>query len=362
MCILGLTLLVTVLWAGKSDSLCYIDTTGKVVIADQFESPEGGFHSGRALVMLAGGTRAFIDRRGKPVFPVKYAYGHPHDFHEGLVWIQPDQFLHCVDSMGRSAFPDSFYDAGDFHEGLCAVNTRYSRNGESLGCWGFIDRSGNMVIPAQFTEAAGYSQGFSEGLAAVAVGGACVKEREWQTTGRHWGFIDRTGKMVIEARYDFVRDFHDGRAVVNSGTDCALINRAGERVNASTVAAGDFSEGLCAIMDSSGKYGYIDTLGQTVIAAQYRWALPFSEGRALVQLRDRGKCGFIDRSGESVTPFIYEEAKALFHDGRARVVIRQTNGSTRDGFIDRQGKMVIPAIYLAADGFSEGLAIVLIPN
>jgi hypothetical protein len=312
-------------------------------------------------VMLAGETRAFINRRGEQVFPVKYAYGHPHDFHEGLVWVQPDRFVHCRDSLGRSAFPDSFYDAGDFHEGLCAVNTRDSRNGESLGCWGFIDRSGNMVIAARFTEAAGYSQGFSEGLAAVAVGGGCVKEREWQTTGRHWGFVDRTGKMVIEARYDFVRDFHDGRASVSSGTDCALINRAGERVVAGW-AEWDFSEGLCAVLDSSGRLGYIDTLGRTVIAGQYSWALAFSEGRAFVQLRERGKCGFIDQFGESVTPFLYEKAKTLFHDRRARVEIRQTGGSTLSGFIDRQGKLVIPAAYWYAGDFSEGLAPVLFPD
>lgn len=340
----------------------FIDTTGKVVIAPQFTSAEG-FHEGRALVTFADDTRAFIDRFGKTVFKPRYSYGNPHECNAGLVWVQPDRFVHCVDSLGRSAFPDSFYDAGDFHEGLALVNTKDARNSDVLPSWCFIDRNGTMVIGARFSGAGGYARGFSEGLAAVAVGGEVVHERESHITGLRWGYVDRTGEMVIEARYDVVYDFHCGRALVNTGTDYAFVNHSGERVLESrALGATEFSEGLCAALDSSGEYGYIDTLGRKVIAGRYSWAREFSEGRAFVQLRERGKCGFIDRSGESVTPFLYEKARASFHDGRARMEIRQTGGSALDGFIDRQGRLVTPAVYLYAGDFSEGLAPVLIPD
>ncbi len=44
---------------------------------------------------------------------------------------------------------------------------------------------------------------FSEGLAAVRVG----NER---------GYIDKTGKLVINPQFDVAGDFHNGRAVVSS--------------------------------------------------------------------------------------------------------------------------------------------------
>jgi hypothetical protein len=338
----------------------YIDTTGKVVIAPQFTTAEG-FSEGRARVTLADGTRAFIDRKGKSVFPAEYAYGNPHDFHSGLVWVQPDRFVHCRDSFGRSVFPDSFYGAGDFHEGLALVNTKDAHNSDVLPNWGFVDRTGEVKITPQFTGAGGYSQGFSEGLAAVAVGGQCVKTREWQITGRRWGFIGRTGKMVIEARYDFARDFHSGRALVKSGADYGFITLAGERViELGKRSATDFSEGLSVVRDTSDKYGYIDTLGRMVIPARYVVAGSFSEGRAYVQFKYGEKFGFIDRSGELVIPLAYENIKA-FHNGRAAVEVRASDGTTRQGYIDRAGKMAIPAAYLSAESFSEGLAPVLIP-
>jgi len=356
---MSLAALVTTLWAGKHSSMGYIDTTGEVTIAPQFESAEG-FHEGRALVTLADGTRAFIDRRGKQIFAAKYAYGNPHDFHAGLTWVQPDLFVHCVDSLGRSVFPDSFHGAGDFHEGLALVNTRDAHNSDVLPNWGFIDRTGTVKIAAQFTGAGGYSQGFSEGLAAVAVGGQRVKQREWQITGRRWGFVDRSGKMAVEARYDFVRDFRSGRALVKSGADYAFVNHAGKRViELGRRSATDFSEGLCVVRDSSGKYGYIDTLGRMVIPARYVVAGSFSEGRAYVQFKYGEEYGFIDRSGELVIPLAYENIKA-FHNGRAAVEIRASDGTSRQGFIDRKGKMVIPAVYLSAGDFSEGLTPVLV--
>ncbi|MBP5241278.1 MAG: WG repeat-containing protein, partial [Bacteroidales bacterium] len=49
------------------------------------------------------------------------------------------------------------------------------------GDWGFMDKTGNVVIEPQFTEAGD----FSEGLAKVSV--------DWK-----WGYIDQTGKFVIK--------------------------------------------------------------------------------------------------------------------------------------------------------------------
>ena len=63
--------------------------------------------------------------------------------------------------------------------------------------YGFIDKSGKMVIEPQFDGASD----FSEGLAQVEKDGK-------------WGFIDKSGKVVIEPQFDWVSDFSEGLAKV----------------------------------------------------------------------------------------------------------------------------------------------------
>src|ERR1043165_6649934 len=65
------------------------------------------------------------------------------------------------------------------------------------GSWGYIDRAGKLIIPAQFVEA----RGFSDGLAAVKVESS-------------WGYIDRAGKLVIAAQFSEARNFGNGLAAV----------------------------------------------------------------------------------------------------------------------------------------------------
>ena len=64
---------------------------------------------------------------------------------------------------------------------------------------GFIDGTGEVVLPPQFDQA----RDFSEGLAAVRI-------------GDRWGYIDETGKRVIPLLYERVQDFTEGRNITDS--------------------------------------------------------------------------------------------------------------------------------------------------
>src|SRR2546422_10908637 len=61
------------------------------------------------------------------------------------------------------------------------------------GRYGYIDKSGRIVIKPRFDEAS-Y---FSEGLAPVRV-------------GKLWGFIDESGKMAIAPQFDSAFPFSEG--------------------------------------------------------------------------------------------------------------------------------------------------------
>lgn len=72
-----------------------------------------------------------------------------------------------------------------FSEGLAEVKINDK--------WGFINKSGAIVIMPQFE----YVHSFSEGYAAAKLNGL-------------WGFIDRQGKWIINPKFDMTSDFENG--------------------------------------------------------------------------------------------------------------------------------------------------------
>jgi hypothetical protein len=131
-----------------------------------------------------------------------------------------------------------------------------------------------------------------------------------------YGFIDRTGKFIIEPEYDFALSFEDGLAAV----------------------------------EKDGKYGFINTRGELIIGHQFDEAHWFREGLASVQ-KD-GKFGYIDKTGRLIVPFVYDDT-FMFSEGLADVEIDENCG-----YIDGGGTVIIPLKYDVCYRFIEGTAVV----
>lgn len=107
---------------------------------------------------------------------------------------------------------------------------------------------------------------------------------DYDSPDRKIGYLDTTGQMVIEPRFDEVRDFQSGRAAVN-------IN---------------------------GLWGYIEPSGKWVVEPKYLGAWSFSEGLARVQSAETRKIGFVDLKGQEYIPPLYDDASD-FQFGWARI-------------------------------------------
>lgn len=233
----------------------------------------------------------------------------------------------------------------------------FVRNGKL----GFIDAQGREVIAPQFS-AAGSLSYFNDGLAPV-----------WGPQGG--GYIDASGKFVIgpQKEWGSARRFYEGIAAVlvwgknGSGNKPGWIDRTGKLVKVGDGAEGSyFSDGLMPMPSKSGKWGYVDKSFQFVIKPQFDWAEEFSEGRAVVKIKDRW--GFIDKTGKLVVAAKYDLAW-YFHDGLGRVRYDTPNGTAmtvegeqtvykyRYGFVDRDGNEVIAPQFEEATYFSEGFAL-----
>ena len=76
--------------------------------------------------------------------------------------------------------------------------------------FGFIDKSGKVVVVPQFDDAGI----FREGLAPVAI-------------GKLWGYADKQGRLAITPQFDIADPFSDGVAMVGTGHKLGYIHRDG---------------------------------------------------------------------------------------------------------------------------------------
>ena len=133
-------------------------------------------------------------------------------------------------------------------------------------------------------------------------------------------------------------------------------NADGELVLATDYTDGrDFSEELAAVRNKTGKWGYIDTANQALIAFNYEVAWPHSEKEGLAYVRKDDKCGFIDREGKVKIPLVYLDA-ASFSEGLAMV----RKSKKEYAFIDENGVEIISGLDgVITPQFRDGEAIVI---
>jgi hypothetical protein len=86
-----------------------------------------------------------------------------------------------MDRTGRVVIAPKFFDERDFFLGLAAVQF-------PDGKWGYIGETGKLAIPARFDEV----RDFIGDLAPVRI-------------ARKWGHIDTSGRMAIEPRFSICR-------------------------------------------------------------------------------------------------------------------------------------------------------------
>lgn len=220
--------------------------------------------------------------------------------------------------------------------------------------YGFIDESGEIVVDLKYDEV----EQFSEGLAAVRINNT-------------WGYIDRNGQTAISFRFAHASGFHCGLARVcafkdsaanvstTSKYECGFVDKTGKIViKARDLAFSDFAEGLAVARAADGKFGYIDTEGQMVIPPTFYSAGNFSEGLAEVTFSS-DSAGYIDKNGQTVIKGMGDGA---FSWGRALIrkliKIPPYTYGVRYVYINREGRTVIEEKFGKAEDFSEGLAAV----
>lgn len=156
------------------------------------------------------------------------------------------------------------------------------------GKWGYKDKTGKVVIELKYD----FATSFSEGLASVNLDGK-------------WGVIDKTGNVIIDFKYDDIHPFHFGITAVTIGKK------------------------------SLAKSGFMDNTGKELTPIKYDWfSVKGLNSKDFILVKLNKKYGFIDRTGKEIIPIQFDFAKD-FINGRAEVTLNDVTF-----YIDKTGQEV----------------------
>ncbi len=174
-------------------------------------------------------------------------------------------------------------------------------------------------------------------------------------TGEQWGFIDRTGKYVINPQYDNVTPFVEGRALVWRKEAVGYIDENGAPVTPTGYkAATPFVDGKAWTVLPNGAPTLIDTEGKTLFSlTEAETVSTYSDGLAVVVPTSGDTVRYIDETGKTLLTLTGYDATGSFHEGLATV---ERDG--KQGYVDKTGKLVIALKFDRAGDFADGRAVV----
>ncbi len=329
----------------KGDKRGFIDAENNVVIPLIYEDAMPG-NSGYYAVKSEG-KWGFVDKNNKQLIAFKYDEIKVNfkkslgtDFatvvKNGKTIIISKEIDLAFD---KADFTNKYNSVGSFNDGLALVNLK--------GKYGYINEAGEEVVPLIYD----YSQDFREGRACVSL---YAKDKKNLLYSK-FGFINKSGNVVVPIIYEKVYlGFDHGWALVKLEGKWGYIDTLGKTVLPfKHDEASLFREGLAAIQ-LKGKWGYMDKQGKTVIDCKYDNDAYFNNGLACISFK--GKWGIIDQTGKEIIPFKFDRiAPGGFYQGMASF-----QSGSKWGSINEKGEEVLPPVYDASFYFKNDKAEVLL--
>ena len=172
----------------------YIDRSGNMAIAPAFDGA-WNFHEGLAAVKVEW-ARGYIDLSGVMVIEPKFQFAGP--FLDGRARVMLDDVWGFTDRSG--VFTPSVDAAGPaMVDDDAPAPSRWPEVFRSDNRCGYVDDSGQVVIPAKFAEA----EPFCDGLARVR-----------PSPSAKWSFISPDGNAAFPGKFVQAADFSEGLARV----------------------------------------------------------------------------------------------------------------------------------------------------
>ncbi len=266
------------------DTKLIFDATGNQIKPKQSASKYkeiGSFVNGVAVVTDASGNEGLINKKGELILNCECET--IIEINHGVAWCIKDGKYVLIDKTGLKKVEVSLNDATDFYEGLSLVRNnngygfvdtagRYKvlciyedgtvfMNGYASmkkdGKWGMIDKTGRVVIDFKYDNQFFYVEGLLgvkennqcfyidiKGNKKIAVKGGIIDLSPFQnglakvSDSNYYGYIDKTGKVVVPITFQYVTNFRNGKAIYMESIDSkersidkfGLIDKSGRKI------------------------------------------------------------------------------------------------------------------------------------
>lgn len=304
----------------------YVDSTGRVIIQPVYE---GAKASRKATGIVKQNKKwGLIDMQNRTIIPCTYdALNYLGTDTSVLVTAQANGIRYgYIDRNGNIAIPADLKLSKSLGNGFIG----FSRTGK----WGVMRTNGQIVCGEEYREILPFSEGF-----------AAVKK------GNRWGYIDTNGTEVVEPVYERAGNYRNGMARVVTKSRWGYIDKEGRLVvEAVFLQAGDFAGGAAPVRTREG-YGLTDKDGKWL--AKPQWSslnLLDSGGTAFFVARNDRACGLLNRYGKWVVGMKYEAFRYL---GEGRIACMSGNSWY---LLDTTGKVVSAGSFGQIKPFTEGKA------
>jgi hypothetical protein len=267
--------------------------------------------------------------RGVVIPPIFSSISSP-TFDKGLVWVAvgegfDGQLWGAIDKKGNLVVPFIYkgaYDADIPGRDITQVSIL---NGDKY-LHGYVDSEGNVILPPQHDRLIPLTSDKT-----LTVGGATYDEFG-NITDAVYGIADMEGNSAfipygieILPLAGLDPDSEGLIPAVNDGL-LGYYNLDGELAipfqyynteytisNEYLITPYMFWGGVSVVLDKDGRYGVIDTAGNTVVPFKYEEIRSFEHD--ITPARLDGKWGIIDKAGNELVPFIYDEIQVQHDNG-----------------------------------------------
>ena len=340
----------------------FVNLKGEVVLDFNFNKRPAMMHEGFSFFKDDNRKIVYIKQDGEDI---KTQFTKTSNFNNGLALVtKPKGKLQYIDQDLKEVITldKNIEEAGYFFDERAKFR---AKNGK----WGFVDRSGNIIIKADYD----YVESFSEG-------GAMVKKRDANDrdvvyrgiidvngdeivkldddykslAGFHdglaayakpneRGYINKKGEIIIKSKdWDRVYPFHDGYACVQENGDFGLIDKKGNRIIKPREEAPLMLFNDLAVYIYVNNFGFIDKNRKEKVKADYQNALPFLNKGAFV--RDGNDWIYINKKNKQINDL---ELKKLYYRDAMENVIKTTHPFDVEETLQNQ--------YIDIDGLMENL-------
>lgn len=161
-----------------------------------------------------------------------------------------------------------------------------------------------------------------------------------------YGYIDATGKMIIQPVYLDAADFSEGYAVVYNGKKYQVIDQNENAIFETTGFVQSFHNGLAVFSDPDNNYkqGYINTQGEIVITSKYDFAGEFQEDDTAI-VEKSGKYYKINKSGKILNTYQPGSSDYVCQNTSDGYIIISDPDTYKKGVVNLEGKTILKPLY-----------------